>query len=248
MILHKGMFFAIFMLAIGSSSAIFAKSGQVGKEDGEWQKCVILLHGLARTKTSMRTIQADLDQRGYHVVNLNYPSRENTISQLAQKVLPQARAECANDHKPHVVTHSMGGILLRIFANENPNLEWGRVVMLAPPNHGSGIIDAYKDQKWFLKLNGPAALELASDGITRDLPPLPFETGIIAGNQSLNPFTSRLVDGIDDGKVSISSTKVEGMKDHTILPVTHTFMMRNREVIEKIAVFLEEGSFDHLKR
>lgn len=138
----------------------------------------------------------------------------------------------------------MGGILLRVYAEAHPEAEWDRVVMLGPPNHGSGIIDTYADFELFEKVQGPAALELGTDGVTAGLPPLPFEAGIIAGNMSLNPITSASVEGEDDGKVSVESTKVEGMSAHLTLPVTHTFMMNNPRVIAQTILFLETGAFE----
>ena len=37
--------------------------------------------------------------------------------------------------------------------------------------------------------------------------------------------------------------KVEGMDEHLVLPVTHTFMMRNNDVIDHAIHFLKTGQF-----
>lgn len=212
---------------------------------------VILLHGLARSYRSMRKLGKYLTDRGYRVINVDYPSTRYSIEYLAENVLSEVVTSCDSgpETKINFVTHSMGGIIVRYFLKHYgiPNL--GRVVMLSPPNQGSELVDHLKDSGVFKKRNGPAGQQLGTDAdsLPLKLGPVDFELGVIAGDRSFNPVSSMIIPGPDDGVVSVARAKVKGMSDFIVMPNTHTFIMKSKRVIRQVLCFLEHGEFMHKK-
>ncbi len=208
---------------------------------------VVLLHGLGRTDLSLSRLQNMLTEHGYRVVNVDYPSTDHSIEHLAHEVLAPAVEECcANSGRTvHFVTHSMGGIVLRYYLENHELGNLGRVVMLSPPNQGSEVADWAAESPLLQRILGPSAGQLGTgpESVPNQLGPVDFELGIIAGNKTLNPLFSRMIPGDDDGKVSVESTKVEGMADFIVVPHSHTYIMWHEAVIDQVVYFLENGTF-----
>jgi pimeloyl-ACP methyl ester carboxylesterase len=210
-------------------------------------ECVILIHGLARTSSSMEPVATVLMDNGYSVVNVDYPSREKTIEELAPLVVNKGLSDCPAEKPVHFVTHSLGGILVRYYLHDNEIPRLGRVVMLAPPNNGSEVVDNLRDIPGFVQFNGPAGMQLGTDenSVPMSLGPVDFDLGVIAGSETFNPLLSLYLPNPDDGKVSVESTKIEGMNDFIVVPHSHPFIMSAPVVLEQILLFLRSGRFDH---
>ena len=215
-------------------------------------ECVILLHGLARTANSMVKLEAALDAKGYTVVNVDYPSREQPIEALAPIAVDAGLDTCepATPDPIHFVTHSMGDILVRYYLENYQLSNLGHVVMIAPPNQGSEVVDELAEVPGFATVNGPAGLQLGTgeNSMPLQLGPVDYSVGIIAGTKTFNPVLSKFLPNPDDGKISVERTKVDGMADFRAVAVSHPFIMKDDIVIEHVMQFLETGAFSNSAR
>ncbi len=208
-------------------------------------ECVILLHGLARSNSSMNKLQTALEKEGFTVQNVSYDSTKHKIEILAPMAIEPALNHCAASAKVNFVTHSMGGILVRQYLSEHTLAKLNKVVMLGPPNQGSEVVDKLGNFPGFSFVNGEAGLQLGTGTLSMPskLGAVNFDLGVIAGTRSINVILSGMIPGSDDGKVSVKHTKVQGMNDHLVMPVTHPFMMKNKKVISQVIQYLKHGKF-----
>lgn len=224
---------------------VFLLSGSLAQAD----ECVVLLHGLMRSSMSMNRMQRGLDDAGFVTANIDYPSRDHEIEELAEMAVPDGLAACRefeDVERIHFVTHSLGGILVRQYLETQGIEELGRVVMLGPPNQGSVAADDLEGVPGFDWINGPAGRQLGKgeESVPLRLGPANFELGVIAGNRTIDPITSAVLENPDDGRVSVEDTKLEGMTDFVVVEHSHAFMMRMRTPIDLTIAFLKDGHFD----
>ena len=235
------------MLFLVAVSAVCPKSSSSTVANASRENQVVLLHGLARSHRTMDAMQKALLERGRKTCNVDYPSTEHPVEKLALDFVLPAIEKCGfgNAGPVDFVTHSMGGIIVRYLAVHAPELEIGRVVMLSPPNCGSEVVDALGDTWLFECVNGPAGKQLGTkkDSLPNSLGPASFELGIITGDRSINWILSTIIDGEDDGKVSVERAKLEGMKDFIVIHSAHPFIMKNAATIMQTLHFLDHGKF-----
>jgi hypothetical protein len=185
---------------------------------------------------------------GYEVINVPYPSTRAGMPELVDHLRSAVRKHCTDTSRPiHFITHSLGGIIVRSMQAQGGIDRLGRVVMLAPPNGGSEIVDTLRAWAPYRLATGPLGQRLgtAEDDLPRSLGPVNFDVGVIAGDRSLNPLYSLWVEGRDDGKVSLQNARVPGMRDFLVVHSSHTFIMRRKGVIRQALVFLKNGRFEH---
>jgi triacylglycerol lipase len=204
---------------------------------------VVLLHGLARGQGSMTAMSRALRAAGFETWSHTYPSRRHSITYLAGALTEQL---VALNRPLHAVTHSMGGVIVRHL--HDPRLQWGRIVMLAPPNRGSRLAAGLVRNPLFRWFYGPAGTELADSSSWPD-PPAKF--AVIAGTRSLawsNPTSwtvgRRFAAGVaNDGTVAVEETKHPAMDAFAEVDATHTWIMNERTVHALVIRYLREGAF-----
>ncbi len=210
-------------------------------------ECVVLLHGLNRSWRAMRPMAEALHQAGFSIANVDYPSQAGPIETLAPLAVESGLTTCRDSGaaRIHFVTHSIGGILLRYAHSREPIPDLGRVVMLAPPNQGSEVVDITRTWPTAALFGGKAGLQLGTDedSIPRRLGPVDFELGVIAGTGTTNLLFSAMLPDPDDGKVTVAATRVDGMDDFLVVRNSHFFIMSDRHVIDNTREFLETGAF-----
>jgi pimeloyl-ACP methyl ester carboxylesterase len=190
---------------------------------------VILLHGLGRTRRSLRRLDGALRDAGLVIARLDYPSTRRSIEEHAS-VVAQLLDQVPTPARLSFVGHSLGALIIRrLLAHGGAwRASATRVVMLAPPNQGASLATALGRYGLFRKVLGPSFVQIA-EGCSMDLPIPDLPTAIFAGD-ALGAW--------GDGLVKVPETRLTGMAEHQVVRAIHTFIMNHPAVIEGVVSFL----------
>ncbi len=240
------MRYLLILLAFFIVSNLFADNPEILNQ----RECVVLMHGLGDVKLSMLKIKKTLEDSEYKTFNIGYTTSNKTIESIAENKLSHKIKNISKKYeKVHFVTHSMGGLILRYYLQENSIPTGSRIVMLSPPNKGSEIANHFKDSPFYQLILGEVGQQLATDSkVIKKLKGIKPDIGIITGDTSANPYFSKIIPGKDDGRVSVNNAKLKEMNDFLIVSSTHLSIKYNNEVMRQIVFFIENGTFDHSKK
>ncbi len=212
-------------------------------------ECVILLHGLYRTAASMTLIELHLIRNGYGVINIDYASTRSSIPAVAEEEVASAVTSAKEQgyERIHFISHSLGALVIRTYLQDHRLPEGSRIVMLAPPNQGSELADwAYHNFPQLSHMSGPAANQLGTRNhpFTSKLGRVSEEVGIIIGEKSWNPLSSKILPGPDDGAVTLDRAKLKEMRDFMVVPCNHSSIILDKSVRYQVVHFLQRGRFN----
>ena len=214
----------------------------------QWNDCggppVVLLHGLWRGWRAMQPLARALANEGFSTLNIPYPSGRLPIPILVDRIRSQV-GKISGGQPVHFITHSLGGILVRSLLAEGVPWETGKIIMLAPPNRGSEIVDWSKRHPLLHQVLGPAGRALGSDGVPASLAGLPAgtEAAVIMGNRSSVPVFKNLLGNENDGIVSTARGRIDGLKGFSVINADHTFIQMHPETIRLSLHFLKTGEW-----
>lgn len=216
------------------------------------EEVVILLHGLGRTRFSLEQLEKYLPEKhNLPTIAMSYASTRNTLDDHAD-ALHFLLANSPETTKVHFVCHSLGNLVVRRFLKkleEHPlphKIEFGRMVMLAPPNQGAELSRRFKDNALLNLIWGKSGKQLAKSWTDTEkaLAVPDFEFAILAGNEPIPYVSNLLINGEDDLVVSVEETKLPGATDFREVPCAHTFIMDDPKVLEMTAHFLKTGTLE----
>jgi pimeloyl-ACP methyl ester carboxylesterase len=208
---------------------------------GKRAEAVLLLHGLWMGGWVMGWLAHELKAGGFDTHALSYRSMagapEEHVARLAEAV-----AQIPAD-KVHLLGHSMGGVIALRYLLGGTHSRLGRTMLLGVPALGSKAALVFERQPWGRALLGES-LALWEAPFPEAIDQR-HEAGAIAGSDHFG-LGALFVDlpAPNDGVVMIEETRIPGLRDHLVLPVSHTGMLVSSEVARQALAFLCKGAFE----
>jgi pimeloyl-ACP methyl ester carboxylesterase len=212
------------------------------------RECVILVHGLGARKSRMSALEKALTAHGFDVVNWDYRSTRQTISESAARLYECYQLNERHHSKVHLVTHSLGGIVVRCMLKDRAVPKLGKIVMIAPPNQGSAVARTMLKGPLSWVAGSPGE-ELKSKEYLDQLCVVPkTDALIIAGTRPFDPTNASsyvagaILEKPHDGTVSVAETRLEGLMEPVLIDDSHRALPTNPKVVTLVLQFLQDSA------
>ena len=213
------------------------------------QRLVVLQHGLWRSAGSLWKLERALRDHGYEVLNVSYPSTAATIEVHAQRLQDTLEAALAGRDLARLelsfVGHSMGGLVIRQYLQQQGARPAACVVFLGTPQHGASLCDLRREWWLFqLFMGDQAAVQLSpSHPFWQQLRPPSCPFGLVIGGVGTADGRHGQIPGDDDGTVGVAEARLPGATDEIVLPLQHTFLSFRDAAITQVLAFLRARRF-----
>lgn len=210
---------------------------------------VYLLHCYFCPAMVMDRIEKSCVKENFTTVNYHYKSISENLDTLGHELYREIKNSGIDSVS--FVTHSMGALVVRSMLQYSqldekfPDIF--RIVMIAPPNHGSEMADFGSTVELLPNFLGPnlELMKTDSNSYVNNLPvPYRSEVGLIIGSlgsekQGYNPF----IKGDNDGLVTPASAKMGIEKDFAVVKEFHGLLPQRKIVCKLVVEFLKTGAF-----
>ncbi|ACB84213.1 serine aminopeptidase domain-containing protein [Natranaerobius thermophilus] len=225
------------------------------------KELIVMVHGFNARASQFNDFKTWFEECGYEARAIELSTACNSLkdctAELEQKLenLFEDKKIQKESIKVHLIGHSMGGLIIKKYLNHNlikgflesnqgVKAKLGKVILIATPNQGSKMADIVcQYMKPLTKIYQPL-LDLQTTDFQLEHPQMAeeIEIGVIAGNKS-NIISGLLLEGENDGRVTVSSARVPSMQDMVVLPLGHKKIHRSPKTFQLVIHFLEKGSF-----
>jgi len=205
------------------------------------KEAVVILPGLWLPYWAMYILRRRIERAGYTAHVFRYHTVIHSLEQNATRLntfLKDIDADVI-----HLVSQSLGGIVIRAMFHYFPEQKPGRIVTFVPPHLGTYTGWYYSRFALGRSLLGKGVMQIVRGGIQSWKTPL-REIGVIAGDKRLG--LGLLAPGLprpNDGVVAVTETMLPGIADHIVVLTGHTPSVWSKAVAVKVIAFLQSGYF-----
>jgi len=206
------------------------------------RELVLLVHGLWMRGVVFALLGRRLRACGFEPAMFSYPSVSQTLAENARRLERAVASYPAS--RVHFVGHSLGGLVVLNLLARAPQIPVGRIVLLGSPCNGCSAADQLGRTRAGRMIVGQALPQWQAKDAAAVAARV--QVGAIAGTQRLGVGTLLVtLPAPNDGVVTVDETRVPGLADHVVLPVTHSGMIVSARVAHQVCSFLTHGRFDH---